>query len=296
MNRTQINFQLLAVFVAVVENKSFSRAAQQLGVGKGTVSRSIARLEQHLGVELLHRTTHHVALSTAGAALYERTGPHVSALHEAVLDLPELDDEPSGLLRITAPRDLGTLVLPAALTSFAQRFPGVQFDVRLTEERLDLVKEGYDLAIRATARPLKDSTLKVRRVGRSSLSFYASPSYVARRGRPRLLGDPQHTWIIHANTLHLMSPPPETTRFVVDDFFLARALAQDGAGVGLLPEFVAQPSVRDGLLEEQPLAQRPQMDVQFMLLYPSSGQTPRKVTAFSDHLAHVLTGGLQPPP
>src|SRR5580658_7416823 len=99
MRETPAPLQLIAVFVAVAEQASFTKAAHKLGVGKGTVSRSVSELERQLGTELLHRTTHAVALSTAGVALYERAAPHVAALNAAALKLPERAAEPSGELR-----------------------------------------------------------------------------------------------------------------------------------------------------------------------------------------------------
>src|SRR5262245_51409476 len=103
MDATNFDFGLLGIFVAVAETQSFSGAAKRLGVTKGTVSRGIGRLEEVVGAELLHRTTRHVALSTAGVALYERSARHLVALREAVCKLPEREEQPSGRLRITAP-------------------------------------------------------------------------------------------------------------------------------------------------------------------------------------------------
>src|SRR5215831_2147300 len=101
MPATPPDYDLLAALVAVAEEASFSKAARRLGVTKGTVSRAIARLEDSVGAELVHRNTHKVALSTAGTALYERTAPHLSALDRAVGTLPERSEQPSGELRIT---------------------------------------------------------------------------------------------------------------------------------------------------------------------------------------------------
>src|SRR5690348_13053202 len=109
---TPFDYQLLAIFRAVAVQTSFSKAAKRLGVAKGTVSRAIARLEDIVGAELLHRSTHSVALSTAGTALYERTAHHVAALDQAVKGLPERAEEPSGDLRVTAPTDFGAILLP----------------------------------------------------------------------------------------------------------------------------------------------------------------------------------------
>src|SRR4051812_28680177 len=174
MRETPLDYQVLAIFIAVAQQSSFSKAALKLGIGKGTVSRAIARLEGVVGAELIHRTTHSVALSTAGTALYERTAHHLAALDLAVTKLPERDEEPSGELRLTAPNDFGAIVLPEVLSQFARRYPQIHFDVRLTNARIDLVAEGFDLAIRAAPGGMKDSTLTVRRLGTAGADLFAA--------------------------------------------------------------------------------------------------------------------------
>ena len=289
---TAIDLQLLVTFSAVAEQTSFSKAAIQLGVAKGTVSRSITELEALLGVELLHRTTHHVALSTAGASLYERTREHLGALRSALVDLPEREEEASGLLRLTAPPDFGTIFLPTIIVEFSRRFPKVRFDIRLSNQRVDLVKEGFDLAIRAISSPLKDSTLKTRRLGRGATSFYASPSYLARRGRPKEIGDERHHWILHPGIALHFKINQDSILASVDDFFLARGLIRDGLGVGMLPNFVAKNYVREGLLQELPQLNPAVLAGELVMLYPSSGQIPKKVTVFRDFLVESLNSEL----
>lgn len=289
---TAVNLQLLVVFCAVAEQTSFSKAATKLGVAKGTVSRSIAQLESLLEVELIHRTTHHVSLSTAGVELYARTRTHLSALQAAVTELPELSEDPSGVLRMTAPHDFGSIVLPSLLAAFSRRYPDVRFDVRLTGERVDLVKEGYDLAIRAAVGQLKDSTLTMRRLLQTSASFYAAPSYIARRGRTRRLGDENHIWILHPSLAPILKLETEHVKFMVDDFQMARDLGRDGAGIVLLPSFVARDYVREGLLEEIGLPDVAVLQGNLVLLYPSSGQVPRKTAAFRDYLVEALRAGV----
>lgn len=288
MEETPLDYQLLAIFTAVANQNSFSKAARKLGIAKGTVSRAIARLENVVGAELLHRTTHSVALSTAGTALYERTAHHLAALDQAVIKLPERAEEPSGELRLTAPNDFGAIVLPEILTQFSFRYPQIGFDVRLSNDRVDLVAGGFDLAIRASAARMKDSSLTIRRLGAARGDFYAAPSYLARRGKPKLLGDPKHDWIMHPNLISGWRLPAKAVRFLCDDFLLVRNLVSQGAGVGLLPRFVADAYVRDGSLEMVPVGNGPALGAAFVLLYPSSGQVPRKVTAFRDFLIERL--------
>ncbi|HXX68314.1 MAG TPA: LysR family transcriptional regulator [Polyangiaceae bacterium] len=284
MNETPLDYRLLATFVAVAEQSSFSKAARRLGVGKGTVSRAVARLERILGAELVHRTTHSVALSTAGTALYERAAPHLAALDKAFQGLPERGEDPSGELRMTAPHDFGAIVLPEILAQFSRRYPLVSFDIRLTNARVDLVAERFDLAIRAAPAHMKNSTLTVRRLAITRSEFYAAPTYIARRGRPKLLGEPEHDWILHPSFLALWKVKRQAVKLLCDDFLLVRDLVREGAGVGLLPRFVAHAHVRDGLIENVALGALPNDAWQFVLLYPSSGQVPRKVAAFRDFL------------
>jgi DNA-binding transcriptional LysR family regulator len=286
VNGTPVDYQLLTIFRAVAEQSSFTKAARKLGIGKGTVSRAVARLEGILGVELIHRTTHDVALSTAGNALYERTAHHLAALDQAVLDLPERAAEPSGTLRLTAPHDFGAILLPELLTLFARRYPEVRFDVRITNSRVDLVAEGFDLAIRPyVGSSSKDSGLIMRRLGGPLTGeLYASLSYLARRGKPKRLGDPKHEWILFPAALPLFKFPRDSTRFLCDDLFVTRELVRDGAGIGFLPRFLADAYVRDGLIEPVLVGGLPSTKASYVVVYPSSGQTPRKVTAFCDIL------------
>jgi DNA-binding transcriptional LysR family regulator len=289
MSRTPADYQRLAAFVVVAEQTSFTKAARMLGVGKGTVSRAVAQLERQMGVELIHRTTHTVGLSSAGRALYEQTAPHVFALDQAAIGVPERAPEPSGELRIASIHEFGLSLLPEALIQFARRFPKIRIEVQLTSAHLDLVATGFDLAICATSAKLRDSTLRSRRLAEVLGGFYAAPSYLTRHGYPKRLGDAKHSWILHSAAAKSWKLPREMlVRFQCDDTLLIRNLAQEGAGIGMLPHFVAAPHVREGLLHEVLLTDRPDWRGALFLVYPSSGQVPRKVTAFRDFLFEWL--------
>lgn len=288
MSETPLDLELLATFVAVAEHTSFSKAAKALGVGKGTVSRAIAQLEGRLGVELLHRTTHHVGLSTAGLALFERTRDPLRTLRQAVVDLPERDESPSGLLRMTAPLDIGAILLTPVMAAFSRRYPGVRFDLRLTESKVDIIRDGYDIGFRVSASPLKDSSLIARRLGRNPGGVFASPAYLARRGRPRQLADERHTWILHPVVLRMLNIRSDSVQFVIDSFQTLRDLARDGLGVTVLPTFVANAYVREGLLEALAMPGLPPMTPELFMVYPSRGQAPKKVLAFRDFLVQAL--------
>ena len=299
MEATALEYDLLATFVAVAEQASFSKAARVLQVSKATVSRAIRRLEAVVGAELLHRTTHAVTLSTAGSALYERTAPHLRALKEALGTLPERDEEPAGELRVTAPHDVGTILLPELMAKFMARYPSVRCDLHLSNTMVDLVAERFDLAIRAMPpRKMPDSTLTVRKLGRTGVGVYASPSYVGRRGMPTTLGAAKHEWVVMPSTLSLMfhDIPGFAPRMLANDVLAIRGLLLEGLGVGVLPRFVAEPCVLDGTLVRV-LPNVPLLDsVGLVLAYPSSGQVPRKVSAFRDFLIEqVRSRRLDPP-
>ena len=166
-----MNLDALATFVHVVGGASFTAAAKKLGVPTSTVSREIARLEETLGTRLLHRTTRKVALTSAGAKLYERVLPHVAALREAAR-VPEQDARPAGSLRITVPNDLGTSYFAEVVAEFLALHPQVQIEVHLTARQVDVVAEGIDLALRIGK--MKDATLVARRIGNLDAYLFAS--------------------------------------------------------------------------------------------------------------------------
>jgi DNA-binding transcriptional LysR family regulator len=284
-----IDLALLSTFVAVADATSFTKAASKLRTTTGTVSRDIAKLEALLGAELVHRTTRRVSLSTAGAALYERAAPHVRALLEAANQLPEGREDPGGTLRITAPYLLGATLLGSVVARFTARYPKVRVEADLTNRNVDIVAEGFDLAIRGLDERLRDSSLAVRRVARrASLQFYASPSYLARRGTPRALGVAEHEWLVFGPAVRFLDLPKGFVgRVVANDFLFLREAAQAGSGIAMLPTYIAEPSVTTGaLVPILPSARRELGGI--AILYPSKGPIARKVIAFRDFLVDVL--------
>jgi DNA-binding transcriptional LysR family regulator len=279
---------MLRVFVAVAEHASFSKAATQLGITKSTASRVLARLEAHVGAELLHRDTHKVAMSTAGVALFERVAPHLTALAGAISELPEHRETPSGLLRVTCSIDVGMTFLPGVIARFRLRHPDITFDLHISDQVVDLVAEGFDLAVRAAPRGLTDSSLTVRKLGSAELSFYASPSYLARRGTPKEVGDPDHDWLVFRPAAATIMPKRSVAHVLADNLLFLRELAVANGGVAGLPTFVAEPEVATGRLASVLPARTLRASGGFYLLYPSRGQTPRKVIAFCDFILDCM--------
>lgn len=286
--RETLDLELLVAFVAVADTASFTTAASRTSTTKATISRSIARLEAALGAQLFHRTTRKVTLTAAGTALYERAAPHVVALRTLAGTLPESERALSGRLRITAPTDFGAIVLPDVINKFGLRYPDVRVEAHLTNEVVDLVEGRFDLAIRAAGSKLKTASLTVRKLASLSLATYAAPAYVARRGSPRELGEPEHEWAMFASVGRALSLPRSfAPRVTANDWFFLRDLLRGGRYVGVLPPYLGEPLVSGGELVRvlSPIrGNAPGL----VLLYPSTPHVPRRITAFRDVLLETL--------
>jgi DNA-binding transcriptional LysR family regulator len=285
-----MDLNLLSMFVLVAETSSFTAAATKLGLRRSSVSRAIAALERSLGVQLFSRTTRQVALTTAGSALYAKVAPQLSSIKEALGTLPEREEQPSGELRITAP-DLGAVILPDVIAGFSLRYPSVQVDVRLTNRRVDLVAEGFDVALRLSRDRLSDSSLVVRRLRAPEAQLFAAPTYLARAGTPRTPADTaDHQWIIFRAAMQL--PPPFPTprtrpRVIADDIHFIHGAAKAGLGLSLLPSIMVREDVAAGRL----VRVLPRVSLQSVALYfmhPPARHLPLKVTAFRDYLIEYL--------
>jgi DNA-binding transcriptional LysR family regulator len=289
-----IDLNDVATFVRVAEGGGVTAAARVLGVPKSTVSRSLSRLERALGVRLVQRTTRSLALTDAGRGYYERVRGMVEGVAHATAEVVDMGTEPRGTIRITAPVDIGQVLLADAITSFSQRYPQVRFDVSLTSRVVDLVAEGYDLAVRAS--PLGDSSLVARKLGAANLGLFASPKYLARHGTPVKVGElAEHELVlfrpVFVGSTLLLSGPDGEERVAVhgaiagDDLFFVQRAIGAGAGIGLLPLFFAASDSRADLKGLQRVLPRwvlrgPGLAV----VAPSARHEPRRVKLFRDAL------------
>ncbi|WP_224243887.1 LysR family transcriptional regulator [Hyalangium gracile] len=290
-----IDLNLMHAFVAVHDTGSFSRAAERLGVPRSTVSRAVATLEESLGVRLFHRTTRKVSTTTAGVSLYDRVAPSVSSLVESLAELPEREEEPSGTLRVTSTVDLGTIVLAEAVKRFTTRYPNTQVEVYLSNTLVDLVRDGFDLALRISLKAMRDSSLVARKVGPVAVQLYASPAYLARRGTPRTPEELQsHDWIGFRGAPPILQVAPGSmadvnarTRVTCDDMFFAREVLKAGAGIGMLPSHMADVEVAAGTLVRV-MPRWVSSTGAVYLVHPGRKHLPRKVTAFSELVRELL--------
>jgi DNA-binding transcriptional LysR family regulator len=290
-----MDLNLLDVFEAVARARSFSGGARELGIPKSSASRGIARLEADLGVQLLLRTTRQVSLTAAGTALYDRIAPLLGSVKAALGELPEREEEPAGELRVTAPVDLGVLFLAEVVTRYTTRYPAVSVELHLTNRVVDLVRERFDVALRVAPR-LRDSTLVVRKAAPIVLQLFASPLYLAHRGAPRSEEDlAEHDWVtFRTGPQRLRAGAPEEvlgvtprSRIVCDDLLFVRDAVRAGAGVALLPTFVAEPEVISGRLARI-LPRFERITGYLHIVAPAMKHVPRKVLAFRELVLELL--------
>ncbi len=176
-------FKAIEVFVRVVDQGSFTRAADALGLPKATVSTLLQDLEANLGVRLLNRTTRRVGLTADGAAYYERCGRILDDLREADESVSAKHGQPEGRLKVDMPTSMARLLMPQAIPALLARYPGLQLEVGCSDRLINVVNEGVDCVLRVGE--LRDPTLVARRVGTMRLVTVASPSYLARHGAPQ---------------------------------------------------------------------------------------------------------------
>lgn len=285
----------LAVFAHVVRLASFTAAARELGVPKSTVSRTVARLEAAMGVRLLHRSSRSISTSTAGAALHARVSPLLSALGDALRTVPEQEEAPSGLLRLTAPPDYATTVLAPLLARFTERHPAIEVELKLGFELIDLVGGGFDAAIRFSVGRLRDSSLQARRLAPLAIQLYGAPAYLAAHGTPRTPDELEgHRWTaFNALGPFRLEGPGASQRVAprgrlrCDDMTFVREAVRSGAGLAFMPTFLADDDVAAGrLVRVLPKWRVASGHIWFVT--PGGRQLPRKVLALREALEEAL--------
>ena len=290
----------ITVFVRVVEAGSFTGAAAVLGLRKSSASRSVAALEADLGIRLLQRTTRKLSLTDAGRAFYDRARDALAGLDEARNAVSSLGAAPRGLVRITAPVDLAA-DLAAVTTVFLRAHPDVRVETLLTARYVDLVKEGFDLAIRAGS--LADSSLLARKLGESEFGLFASPAYLDAAGRPRRLADlARHECVLYragsATARWRLSGPRGDEEVSVrgrvdtDELAFVRAMVLAGFGIALLPvSTMIRPLVASGVLERV-LPRYALRGAVVHVVWPSRRFEPAAVALFREALAEALPRSL----
>lgn len=289
----------MEVFVAVVEAGGITAAADRLGLAKSAVSRRLAELEAWLGATLFVRTTRRLNLTDDGQAYYRRCLAILADLEEAEAAIRHAHGALKGRLRVTLPLSFGMLHLAGPIQEFMALHPDLCFDLDFNDRQVDLVQEGFDLAIRIAR--LDDSSLIARRLAPVRHGLYASPAYLARHGTPQRAADlAGHACLVYSNpsepdlwTYRDPDGQPGSVRVPArvaasSGEFLLRA-ALDGAGVILLPTFYVHEGVRDGRLVRI-LADHTWPELSVYAVYPPTRHLSARVRAFIDFLAERLAG------
>jgi DNA-binding transcriptional LysR family regulator len=284
----------LEAFVCVVDSGSFSAAARTLGVSKSHISKTIGRLEERLGARLLNRTTRRLSLTDVGTAFHARGHAVLAELDEAERSVTNLQTEPRGTLRITAPLTFGIRYLTPVVTEFMRKNPKLRVELNLDDRVVDLLAEGYDLAVRV-GQSLEDSSLIARKVSHMCLHVVGSRAYLDGAARPEtpedLRGHPcmRYTYSATGDSWRLVHDDGTEASVRIDGPLQANngdvsvRAVEAGLGLAYLPDFVAYEAVRDGLLEVVLRDWRGQGGV--WAVYPHNRHLSAKVRLFIDAMA-----------
>jgi DNA-binding transcriptional LysR family regulator len=288
------HFDAIPVFVKVVEAGSFSAAARLLNMPKTTVSAKIAALEKRLELKLIQRTTRKLHVTEAGMRYFRHCANAIREMELGEAELQSTQGEPTGLLRVTAPVDVGHVVLPRITRAYLARYPGTSVELLVSNRFVDLIGEGIDLAIRAGT--LKDSSLVAKRFFDVGATLWASPVYLGQLGNishPKSLAKASFIVFKGLSTLRLTNGKSEVAvpmvgRIVADDLEAIKALAVLGEGIAWLPDFLAADAVQAGSLvsvlpnwKSEPLG-----GISFV--YPGRKYTSPKVQAFIQVAQEIL--------
>jgi len=283
----------MRVFAQVVETKSFSAAADKLGMSKSLVSRQVSALEQDLAVKLLNRTTRKLSLTRAGALFYEHCARIVQEAELAEQRLTQAQAEPAGLVKLTAVPAFAVRHVVPALADFQRQYPDIRVKLSCSNRPLELGDAGFDLGIRISFDPAPDLVARKLAANRSVLC--ASPGYLKMRGSPRRLDDlrahqcvtfpalaPRGCWTLRNNRRKVSLPV--TGVFETDEMDAVYAAVRAGLGIGILPAYMVGQAVRQG--ELVPLLRDVQVipESAIYLVYLPNRTLPSRVRVLIDFL------------
>ncbi|MCG8337746.1 MAG: LysR family transcriptional regulator [Proteobacteria bacterium] len=287
----------MIIFAKVAEFKSFTRAGKELGIEKSNVSSKITKLENRLGSRLLNRTTRSVTLTEAGAGYYQFCTDILSKAEEADNYVESLNSEPRGTLRVSVPVDAGPMIVNTLVKPFLEKYQKTTIDLCITNRKVDLVKERFNVAIRAGSGPQEDSSCISRQIMRSTNALFASPEFIRLHGEPKSVAElEQSEMIVFASEeefeskVHIKATIGKNAihitpkyRLKVNDMKTYLESTLSGLGIAILPSgFVKEYLDKNKLLPVLPEVLFP--EVAFYVLYPSRHLKSAKLTMFLEFL------------
>jgi DNA-binding transcriptional LysR family regulator len=288
----------MEAFSTVVDQGGFTDAARKMGISKSAVSKHVSSLEARLGARLLNRTTRRVSPTEIGLAYYDRARRVLNDAGEADALVTSMQSEPSGLLRISVATDFGVNHLSPVLGEFLQEFPDITVNMVLNNRFVELISEGFDLAVRIGE--LEDSTLRARKLTETTKRMVGSPEYFKKYGRPEKIDDLNEHKLLHYSNLSngsvwkLTAPSGEKRQvrtagwLSVNDGQSLLNAAISGLGIAYLPSFLYADAMEKGQIQEA-IPDLPGETQGIYAVYPPGRFTQPKVRAFIDFIAHSFT-------
>ncbi len=287
-----MDWDKLRVFHAAAEAGSFTHAGEALGLSQSAVSRQVSALEQELAVTLFHRHARGLILTEQGELLFRTAQDVLAKLESVKTRLTDSRDKPSGLLRVTTTLGLGSTWLTSRMKAFIDLYPGIQLQLILNDDELDLAKREADAAIRLR-QPTQPDLIQ-RRLFTVHFHVYAAPDYLKRCGRPASLddlddhqlltfGEPTPQYLKDVNWLEIAGRPPDNPRvpnFRINTVIGLRNAVERGMGIALLPDYLIEPD--SDLVAVLPKAEVPSFDTYFV--YPEEQRNSARIKVFRDFL------------
>lgn len=295
MNVSFEQLKSMVVFAQVVEQGNLTAAAKHIGLSRAVVSYHIKKLESQLGVKLLNRSTRSIALTEAGAEYYQSCRIIAEQATTANQQIENLKNEPEGLLKITCPVNVGLQIVVPALSEFHRLYPKIELDLMLSDEVVNIMQEGIDLAIRGA--PLPDSGLQASKLSTLPTCLCGSPDYFKKYGRPMTPSDLyQHDWVIYKLTSGAIELTKGSRSYSVaikgnistNNAAARTAFIEGGHGLGRIPLYDAWPKVQAGLLEII-LDDYQLKDIDIYGVFPPGSTSSKKLRLLIDFLKDYFT-------
>ena len=285
----------ISVFCKVIETQSFTQAANQQNISVAMASKLVSQLEEHLKTRLLQRTTRKIVPTEAGMLYYQRCQAILLDLSEADSNISNMATSLQGNLLISVPRDFGLLYISPNLPKFIELHPNLHVEIEFEDKRVDLVAEGYDLALRIGY--MQDCSLVARKISSSPMHFVASPSYLEARGIPLTPDDLEyHQGLLYKSSLNQVHWQSTKTnqiqrykiqsKVVSNNGMALLEMTKAGLGISNAPDFFVKDALASGELVEI-LSEYKQKPLDIYVVYPNRRHLPAKVRAFIEFLASL---------